>query len=77
MSMAFSLEDTQNAVPGLSTMAEQHKLSVAPRKADTQSVTKRFDKQPAPQEDLLTIEQTTIRTYDSHDVPYAWHFSIP
>lgn len=39
--MDFSLEDTQNAAPGLSSMAEQQKLNVAPRKADTQSVTKR------------------------------------
>lgn len=39
--MDFSLEDTQNAVPGLPSMAEQQKLNVAPRKADTQSVTKR------------------------------------
>lgn len=46
--MAFSLEDTQNAVPGLSNMAEQQKLSVAPRKADTQSVTKRFDHASCP-----------------------------
>ena len=43
MSMDFSLEDTQNAAPGLTSMAEQHKLSVAPRKADTQSVTKRYN----------------------------------
>lgn len=40
--MDFSLEDTQNSAPGLSTMAEQQKLNVAPRKADTQSVTKRL-----------------------------------
>jgi len=77
MSMAFSLDDTQNSVPGLSTMAEQQKLSVAPRKADTQSVTKRFDQQFTQQEDLLTMVQTTIRTDDTYDVPYAWHFSIP
>lgn len=42
MSMDFTLEDTQNAAPGLPSMAEQHKLAAAPRKADTQSVTKRF-----------------------------------
>lgn len=41
--MDFSLEDTQNAAPGLTSMAEQHKLSIAPRKADTQSVTKRYN----------------------------------
>ncbi|OAL38930.1 hypothetical protein AYO20_01681 [Fonsecaea nubica] len=40
--MDFSLEDSQNAAPGYPTMAEQQKLSVLPRKADTQSVTKRL-----------------------------------
>ncbi|KIW86811.1 uncharacterized protein Z519_12597 [Cladophialophora bantiana CBS 173.52] len=40
--MDFPVENSQNSAPGLSTMAEQHKLSVAPRKVDTQSVTKRL-----------------------------------
>ena len=39
--MDFGLEDSQNAAPGLPTMAEQQKLSSTTRRADTQSVTKR------------------------------------
>lgn len=37
------MEDTQNAIPGHTTMAEQNKLQATARKADTQSVTKRYE----------------------------------
>jgi ubiquitin-conjugating enzyme E2 C len=41
-SMDFSMEDTQNAAPDAPSMAEVNKLSTFTRKADTQSVTKRY-----------------------------------
>src|SRR5450432_1352887 len=40
--MDFSMEDTQNSAPDAPTMAEVAKLSTSGRKADTQSVTKRY-----------------------------------
>ena len=40
--MDFSMEDTQNAAPDAPSMAEVNKLSTFTRKADTQSVTKRY-----------------------------------
>jgi ubiquitin-conjugating enzyme E2 C len=40
--MDFSMEDTQNSAPDAPTMAEVNKLSTSVRKADTQSVTKRY-----------------------------------
>lgn len=40
--MDFSGEDTQNYAPDAPTMAEVNKLSTSTRKADTQSVTKRY-----------------------------------
>jgi hypothetical protein len=43
--MNFALEDTQNSMPGQPTMLEQQKLGSATRKADAQSVTKRYSLQ--------------------------------
>lgn len=40
--MDFSMEDTQNSAPDAPSMAEVNKLSTFTRKADTQSVTKRY-----------------------------------
>ena len=36
------MEDTQNSAPDVPSMAEVNKLSTSTRKADTQSVTKRY-----------------------------------
>jgi hypothetical protein len=40
--MDFSMEDTQNSAPDAPSMAEVNKLGISTRKADTQSVTKRY-----------------------------------
>ena len=39
--MDYTMEDTQNSAPGQPTAHETAKLSEAPRRNDTQSVTKR------------------------------------
>ena len=39
--MDYTNEDTQNSAPGEPTMHETNKLSSGPKKADSQSVTKR------------------------------------
>jgi hypothetical protein len=40
--MDYNMEDTQNSAPGEPTAHEAAKLSAAPRRADSQSVTKRY-----------------------------------
>lgn len=51
--MEFALEDTQNSAPGQLTMAEQQKLGAPAKRADTQSVTKRY-------EHVLLLEGTLL-----------------